>query len=198
MKQILVSQRVDTIESYNERRDALDQKWADFLWEAGIIGLPVFNHALSLNEIIKSIQIDGILLTGGNTPVEYGGSAPERDNTDNFLISYAIKNNIPLLGVCRGMQSIVIYFGGSLHKVENHVAKRHDLDSSYNVNSYHEYAPDNSGSELDIIQKATDGVIEHIKHKNLPIAGIMWHPEREKPFNKRDIELFNAFFNRSI
>ena len=198
MKTILVSQRVDIIESYKERRDALDQKWADFLWEAGLIGIPVFNHASSLNEILNSINIDGILLTGGNSPVEYGGSAPERDNTDTLLITHAIKNNIPLLGVCRGMQSIVIHFGGTLHKVEGHVAKRHNLDSSREVNSYHEYAPDKLSIELDIISKADDQVIEHIKHKNLSLAGIMWHPERETPFNKKDIELFNTIFTRSI
>lgn len=43
--------------------------------------------------------------------VEYGGNAPERDAVDHKLIELCIKNNIPVYGFCRGMQSILDYFG---------------------------------------------------------------------------------------
>jgi len=194
MKKILVSQRVDVIESYNERRDALDQNWARFLYEAGIIGLPVFNHNETIKELLPSFQINGILLTGGNSHANYGGTAPERDNTDNLLISYAIENKIPLLGVCRGMQSIVIYFQGVLHKVSGHIAVRHDIDINRNVNSYHEYSALSLPDSLEVISKSKDGEIEYIKHKEYSLTGIMWHPERENPFNKDDIFLFKTIF----
>ena len=194
MKRIIISQRVDLIESYNERRDALDQRWAEFLWEAGCVGIPVFNHAPSLTELLESIQADGILLSGGNSPASYGGSAPERDDTDEMLISHALKNNKPLLGVCRGMQSIVLHYGGTLRKVEGHVAVRHDLDTKRNVNSYHGYAPDLIPGELTVLAKTADGAVEYIKHKTLPVTGIMWHPERESPFAPEDLELLRELF----
>ena len=198
MKRIIVSQRVDTIESYLEQRDALDQRWAEFLWEAGYLGIPVPNHMLTLAEIIKSIPIDGILLTGGNTPEAYGGNAPERDASDKFLISYAANSGKPLLGVCRGMQSILLYFGGSLRKVEGHIALRHTIvpesgDSRF-VNSYHEYAPNTLPDAFLPGAYTMDKVVEHIFHKTLPITGIMWHPEREKPFVKEDVNLVRAVF----
>jgi putative glutamine amidotransferase len=199
VKRILISQRVDIIESYRERRDALDQKWAELLWQSGCTGLPVPNHLQTLTELVKSLSIEGILLTGGNTPVDYGGSAPERDIIDNFLISYSVDNNIPLLGICRGMQSIVLYFGGTLRKIEGHVAARHFINISRNVNSYHEYAPDMLPDELEILAQAGENEIEYIKHKKLPIFGIMWHPERESPFAPEDIELIqNVYLRRTI
>jgi len=201
MKRILISQRVDVIESYSERRDALDQRWSELLWEAGCLGLPVPNHRRALTELLKVLPIDGILLTGGNSPVEYGGLAQERDETDELLISFAVSNNTPLLGVCRGMQSIVLYFGGTLRKVKEHVAVRHEIiinnnlhrSSTRNVNSYHEYSPDKLPDALTIFAQSMDDEIEYLRHKNLPIAGIMWHPEREIPFMPDDIELFNIF-----
>ena len=192
MKRILISQRVDVIDSYKERRDALDQRWAELLLKAGCIAIPVSNHGPALTELLKSMPIDGILLSGGNSPAAYGGCAPERDNTDGLLISFAANNGKPLLGVCRGMQSIVLSFGGALRKVEGHTASRHDLDINRNVNSYHEYAPDRMPDNFTVLSKAKDGEVEYIRHKKLPIAGIMWHPERETPFVQEDIELIRG------
>lgn len=194
MKKILLSQRVDVIERYKERRDAMDQRWPCLLYEAGFIGLPVFNHAETLIAALKSTQFDGILLSGGNSHAEYGGNAPERDNADKILLSHAAEKKIPLLGVCRGMQSIVLYFGGSLHKVSAHVSVRHDIGAGRNVNSYHEYSPELLPDALEALGKSGDGEIEYIKHKSLPITGIMWHPERETPFSSGDINLIKTVF----
>ena len=196
MKHILVSQRVDVIENYKERRDALDQKWVELLWETGYTGLPVPNHNQAVMEILNSVSVDGIVLSGGNTPVNYGGSAPERDTIDETLISYAVKQNIPLMGICRGMQSIVLFFKGTLRKTKGHVAVRHNLNNNRNVNSYHEFAPDTVPDELSIIARAEDNEIEYIIHRDLPILGIMWHPERETPFVKDDMELICNFFGK--
>jgi len=194
MKHILISQRVDVIESYNEHRDALDQRWAELLWESGYVGLPVPNHASTLTKLLETLPIDGILLTGGNTPTGYGGSAPERDETDNLLISYVLNTKKPLLGVCRGMQSIVIYFGGTMRKIQGHIAVRHDINIDRNVNSYHEYAPDILPNDFTVLAQTSNGEIESIRHNNMPIVGIMWHPEREAVFLQEDIELIKGVF----
>jgi len=189
MKRIFVSQRVDVHSGYGERRDALDQKWSELLFELGCICFPIPNYGCTVVEMLKMMQPDGIVLTGGNNPEKYGGSAPERDTTDNVLISYAVDNNIPLLGVCRGMQSIVIYFGGTLHEVKGHIAVRHILDNGLEVNSFHAYSPASLSEIMEPLAHSADGEIESIKHKTLPILGIMWHPERETLFQISDMNM---------
>ncbi|MFF2886909.1 gamma-glutamyl-gamma-aminobutyrate hydrolase family protein [Paenibacillus sp. NPDC057967] len=198
MKRILISQRVDIIDDYGERRDALDQRWASFLRETGALPFPLPNDCQSLPEILKMFPPDGILLTGGNNPVKYGGNAPERDEIDAFLLDYAVTNKTPLIGVCRGMQSIILYFGGSLKKTEGHIGVWHSVKGRINriVNSYHSLTTDIVPPCLEVISYSMDGMVESAKHSTLPIMTIMWHPEREEAFNKEDIELFRNIWNR--
>jgi putative glutamine amidotransferase len=198
MKRIFVSQRVDIHSDYGERRDALDQKWSELLYELNCICIPVPNHAGTVVKMLDVMHPDGILLTGGNNPIKYGGNAPERDNTDSILISFAVDNNIPLLGVCRGMQSIVIYFGGTLDNVNGHIAVRHTLDNRREVNSFHSYSPASLSDFLVPLAHSDDGKIESIKHKTLPIMGIMWHPEREPVFQPEDMNIFGKLFEDRI
>jgi putative glutamine amidotransferase len=121
----------------------------------------------------------------------YGGNAPERDATDEVLIEHAIKNNIPLIGICRGMQSILCHFGGTLKTVENHVAVRHKIrgEISREVNSYHGFCAEEIPDRLEMLAIAPDDTIEAVRHKQYQILGIMWHPERENPFQREDKEL---------
>lgn len=196
---IVYTQRVEIIESYNERRDCADQRIADFLSYCGFIPIPLPNNPIIVDKIINIINPCGIVLTGGNSLVKYGGNAPEKDETDKKLISIAIDKNIPLLGFCRGMQSILDYFGDELVKVDGHVAIKHMIINEHNesrlVNSYHNYACINNTSKLiKPLFKTNDGVIETIKHIKYPLIGIMWHPEREANYSKEDIELFKDLF----
>jgi putative glutamine amidotransferase len=194
MKRIFMSQRVDIVQDYGERRDALDQKWAELLWELNHLCVPISNHIKSTKAVLKMQPPDGIILTGGNNHCKYGGNAPERDAVDELLISYAVTNSIPLLGVCRGMQSIVLHFGGTLRKVEGHVAIRHALTCEREVNSYHAYSADELPKVLVIQAKSEDGAVEQIQHEKFPIYGVMWHPEREESFDAKDIKLIKAIF----
>jgi len=198
MKRIFVSQRVDILTNINERRDALDQRWVSFLRETGGELMAVPNDKKSADFMLKSVAPDGIVLTGGNDPVANGGNAPERDAIDILLIDYAIKNSIPLIGVCRGMQSILCYFGGTLKKVNKHVTVKHHLKGSIcrEVNSYHNFAADFVPAVFKICATSEDCVIEAIKHSSIPILAMMWHPEREAVFNNDDIILFNKMWNR--
>ena len=190
MKRVFVSQRVDVIGSHNERRDALDQRFAVMLNMIYGLCMPMPNDVCSVRNLWNQIAPDAVILSGGNDPVEYGGFAPERDATDNALIELCVRHNIPLLGICRGMQSIILHFGGSLKKKQGHVAVRHDLQGEFaqNVNSYHNFAPKKLPDSLVALSFADDGCIEHIRHKDLQIHGIMWHPEREKPFCQVQLE----------
>lgn len=192
MRRVFITQRVDVSESHGERRDALDQRWAPFLLETTAIAVPVPNHRSSVAALIERLPPDGIVLTGGNSPVGHGGDAPERDEVDALLTAHARDRAIPLIGVCRGMQSIALFFGGTLKPVAGHVATRHALHGNMvrSVNSYHNLAIDLLPPCLEVLARSEDGVIEMIRHTFLPIVACMWHPEREPAFVPEDIALF--------
>lgn len=189
MKTVMISQRVDEVKDYGEVRDALDEQWHRLFQKIGAALIPMPNVAENVQEILKRVQPEAIVLSGGNTPVEYGGFAPQRDQVDKLLIQYAAANSVPLLGVCRGMQSIALYFGGSLKRVEGHVAVNHKIVGEIQrcVNSYHTYAVETQEKELHVMARTKQGDIEAIRHVQYPIYGIMWHPERGDVFDEADI-----------
>ena len=193
---VIYTQRVDIVESYGERRDCADQRISDFIYTCGYLPVPIANKSEIVKELISKIKPSKIILTGGNSLTKYGGNAPERDSTDNILLDYAVKNKIPLYGFCRGMQSILDYFGNKLENVKGHVAVRHKIsgiEASTEVNSYHNQGCLSlSDSSLEIVMKSDDGVIEKVRHRELPIVGTMWHPEREKTFKDRDITMLKG------
>ena len=86
--------------------------------------LPFTDNVQILQSVVSSI--DGLLLTGGGdiSPVIYGESTlPEcgeccrdRDDFDYALLRLASERQIPVLGICRGMQIINTYFGGTLYQ----------------------------------------------------------------------------------
>lgn len=190
MKTVIFTQRVEVVESYNERRDCADQRIAEFISECGYIPIPVPNNVDLAEKIVESIKPSGIVLTGGNSLVKYGGNAPERDVMDTKLLVLAIEKKIPVYGFCRGMQSILDYFGNELVQIQGHVAVRHTVVGRIQGerNSYHNQAcvklVDSCG--LDVLAQTEDGVIEAVKHKNYSIIATMWHPEREMPFLEAD------------
>ncbi len=196
LKRVVFTQRVENIESYNERRDCADQRIADFISACGFLPLSVPNNPRIATEIVGNIRPDGIILVGGNSLVKYGGNAPERDETDAVLIKLSVEKKIPLYGFCRGMQSILDYFGNKLVDVSGHVATRHTIhgyEEDDTVNSYHNQACiELSSKDIIAVMRTKDGVIEKIKHRSLPIVGTMWHPERENPYRNKDIELLKS------
>jgi N5-(cytidine 5'-diphosphoramidyl)-L-glutamine hydrolase len=197
MKFIGVSQRVVFISEYQERRDCIDQQWIRFLYECGFISILLPNHISSTTSMLENIKLSGILLTGGNSLIKYGGDAPERDETERYCIEFAIRKSLPVMGICRGMQVIQDFFGLNLEKVAGHVNQNHVLKfagSNCEVNSYHHYGAFNTTRDLEITATASDGVVEAIRHKEYLIAGMMWHPERFLPFSERDVEMFKNFF----
>lgn len=200
MKRIYVSQRVDVVADYGERRDALDQCWTSFLQETDALPFPLPNECQAIKVILETAPPDGILLTGGNNPVEYGGNAPERDGADSMLLDYAIRHKIPLIGVCRGMQSVLMHFGGSLREVDGHVAVKHSVNGKIGrtVNSYHRLAADRIPSGLLVLAQSEDGVVEAVRHESLPIMAIMWHPERETLFVNEDLDLFQEIWSGKV
>lgn len=198
MKIILYTQRVEVIESYGERRDCADQDIPRFIEVCGYLPIPIPNIKCIAQKMIEQTHPSGIVLTGGNSLVKYGGDAPERDETEKMILDISLQNNIPVYGFCRGMQVILDYFGCELEQVQGHVAVCHKIFGTLGgleVNSFHNQACYEVKEPLEVLAKAQDGVIEAIRHKEKRIVGTMWHPERENHFQISDIRRVKALFD---
>lgn len=183
---VALSMRVTEASNYSERRDSISHDWIVCLDGWGAVPVLLPNLVGDLGAYISSVAPDLIVLTGGDDI----GSTPERDRAETNLLKLAIARRIPVIGVCRGMQLINGYLGGTTVPVAGHVACSHDVSISpdwqqyygerISVNSYHNQgiAAGTLGDSLDIAATDPDGAVEGIRHKDLPVAGIMWHPER--------------------
>lgn len=195
-KLVAVTQRVEYIEAIQERRDALSQEWANLADACGFAPLLLPNHLPSVQELLATLPVGGILLTGGNDLAAYGGDAPERDAVERYLIQTAVDRRIPLLGVCRGMQMVLDYFGTPLQRVDGHVRVEHTLNCGVTVNSFHSWGAVECRAPLAAGAWGADGVLEAVLHQDCPwIKGIMWHPERYYPFRSRDIGWIKEVFS---
>lgn len=204
MLKIGISQRIVNAENYDEKRDALSHEWASFLEKLEIIPILIPNSLVDANIFLQQFHFDGIILSGGDDI----GKNPERDSTEKTIIEYSLKNNIPILGICRGMQLLNSYFGGTISKNpdSSHVNKPHPLNinadpflkflpESIDVNSFHNNMINQENLAKGLLVFAIDtrdNSIEGIYHETLPILGIMWHPERSQ--NQINTSLLTNFF----
>lgn len=197
MKVIAYTQRVSILEDYNERRDCADQMIPNLLQYCGYIPIPIPNVPKLVESIMTEIRPKGFFFSGGNSLVKYDGDAPERDETEKILTDWAIKNDLPVFGICRGMQFLADYFGANLSKIENHVRIRHKIHGIINreaVNSYHSFGLFNVPDILKALAYAEDNSIEAFKHNTFKIIAVAWHPERESIFSNEDVKLIKDFF----
>ena len=197
MMLLAVSQRVDLVPGRAEKRDALDQRWTHFLSHCGFAPLLMPNQPETAVRLFAATRCAGVLLTGGNDLQGLGGDSPERDRTEHLLINQALVQNLPVLGVCRGMQLIQQRYGTTLQPVRGHVASDRVIDRSGTPlvrTCYHRFGATQTASDLEILSRAEDGVIEEVRHLSLPVRGLMWHPERPERPAIEDVALFQSFF----
>jgi putative glutamine amidotransferase len=205
MKIVAVSQRVDHFIERNETRDALDQHLIHFLLAAGFIPFPVPNRLSTIlpdgqsdHEVLDRwlgvVKPQGFILSGGNDI----GQSIERDLTEGWLLDFAQKNHLPVLGICRGMQIMAHWAGTSLRPVERHVNCKHYLTGQITgeVNSYHSFSLDACPKNFEVIASSVDGEIEAIRHLTLPWEGWMWHPERYNSFTPQDLQRIITLFKK--
>lgn len=194
---ILVSMRQDYFYNGKELRFCIDTKLIDWVSSLGFQPLLV-SDIKTLNFFLKQnkFKIKGILLSGGNDI----NKNSLRYKIEKQLADISKKKKIPLLGICHGLQFINFLEGGSLKKINNHVGVYHKIKSKdgypLKVNSFHEYGVKKLGRNFRIIAYSSDDQIEAIEHKKYNWLGWMWHPERERVFNKNLKKIAKSFFDK--
>jgi gamma-glutamyl-gamma-aminobutyrate hydrolase PuuD len=161
-------------------------------------------------------EIDGLLLTGGGDvdPELYAGQPGtgqlvdrERDDFEIALIHGAVSRDMPMLGICRGVQILNVAHGGTIRNLRDDPARsaRHGIGLSsfnahnvtvesnsrlaelagagtMNVNSFHGQAVGDLGDGLSVAAVAEDGVIEAVERPDKTfIVATQWHPEIPPP-----------------
>ena len=177
-------------------------------------------------------SLDGLLLTGGTdvNPVHYGqgrlrySESPDdqRDALELRLVRDALAADLPVLGICRGLQVLNVALDGTLiqhlpstlvHRVRAKGAEsgRHPAAhqirvepntrlaeiigaGEHEVNSRHHQAVDRLGQGLIVSALSEDGVVEGIEKPGAVFAvAVQWHPEDRVLVSEADRKLFTAF-----
>lgn len=180
-------------------------------------GTPVLIPPVADNDVLLSTldTLDAIVLSGGGdfNPL-WAGEQPvpqlhninnERDLPELLLTRYAFDRQMPMLGICRGIQTLAMSLGGHVeqdikptptlikHSQTSHQSTQthsvnitpgtllsdiFDGEDTIYVNSFHHQAVDNPGKHMRTAATAPDGTIEAIESsEQKPVIGVQWHPE---------------------
>ena len=137
----------------------------------------------------------GLLLPGG------GDIFGPLDDEESAVIRSFLEAGKPILGICRGMQALNLFFGGTLHNfIPSHQQPEGDLlhptraegimaallGKTPVVNSNHHQSVARLGQDLQAVQWTSEGTVEALVHRSAPILGVQWHPERQSFSRRRD------------
>tara|TARA_B100001027_G_scaffold207999_1_gene172911 strand:- start:761 stop:1420 length:660 start_codon:yes stop_codon:yes gene_type:complete len=196
--------------NWNRHAAILPSAYVSVVQRAG--GIPmIIPPSGDMTELVESI--DALIISGGPdiSPEQYGQEPgpmtvefyPNQDETEIGLISEALERDLPLLGVCRGMQILSVAHGGSLHQhlentpgheghggydgtsTEHSVIVEEDsllcslMGTTFSVNSAHHQGVSDPGSLSISAVAGHDGLIEAVERRDKKFClGVQWHPER--------------------
>jgi len=192
----------------------------------------VANTVAPLPELVAKVRqlvaaSDGVLIQGGGDidPSRYGetqrsdtvyGIVEAHDDFEFAVVREAIRQNKPLLAICRGVQVLNVALGGTLHQDlgevisdrESHWNTYHPIalepgsriavamktHSPQHSHSFHHQALKKVALDLAVTARAPDGVIEAIEHSRCKwIVGVQWHPEDNAAESTTQQSLFDTF-----
>lgn len=203
--------------NYGEQTCKLGEGYYKQIIKAG--GTPLVIPPTSDEETLLSVlgRVDGLLLSGGadinplycgEEPVrKLGGINAERDLPELLLARLAFNRQMPILGICRGIQTMAVALGGKVAQdISDSCSIKHSQDADrsepthsvsveagsvlyniYNsgvepltlfVNSFHHQAVSDAGEHFRVVARSKDGIIEAIESsEEKPFIGVQWHPE---------------------
>ncbi|MGZ8444256.1 MAG: gamma-glutamyl-gamma-aminobutyrate hydrolase family protein [Candidatus Binatia bacterium] len=209
----------------------LAQRYVKAIVNAGAIALilPPAPSSIALRRLLA--RLDGLVLSGGNFDIHpsYYGEKPlaglgtikaERSNFELDLTAAALKQDLPLLGICGGAQAINVALGGSLYQdigaqvadAQEHQQSRKTVKRGHRisiqprtllrkivgrshaeVNTTHHQAVKTLGRGLIVNAVAGDGVVEGIEStRHAFVIGVQWHPELLAPRQRHQRRIFVA------
>lgn len=201
------------------------------LEEAGAVAvmMPLTEDAGVIAPLVD--MLDGFVLTGGHdvNPALYGEEPIEecglfctpRDKMEHMLLAAALEADKPVFGICRGLQFLNVFLGGSLYQdlpaqhpdgLDHHMTPPYDVPAhevavekdsrlyellgkeKLEVNSYHHQAVKRLAPGLKAMAFATDGLVEAVEMPGKRfVAATQWHPEFSYRVNDSSRKLFEAF-----
>lgn len=162
---IAITQREITIRT--TVYDCLERGWYNLLNRHEILPVPN-DHEFDIS------SADCLILSGGET-------TESREFTETFCFAQALEKNIPVIGVCHGAFVLNRWFHGINSAVTGHDQLDHEVfleEQWQTVNSYHRIKIEILADEFFGLARDKDNNVEAFKHENLPIWGLVWHPER--------------------
>ena len=200
--------------NYGEQTCKLGEGYYKQIVKAG--GTPLIIPPTADKDMLLSVlnRVDGILLSGGAdiNPL-YCGEEPakklsginaERDLPELLLARLAYNRQMPILGICRGIQTMAVALGGKVAQdISDMCSIKHSQDADrsepthsvtvetgsvlyniYNgeetlyVNSFHHQAVSDAGNHFKVVARSKDNIIEAIEScEEKPFLGVQWHPE---------------------
>ncbi|MEW1901979.1 MULTISPECIES: aminodeoxychorismate/anthranilate synthase component II [unclassified Streptomyces] len=127
---------------------------------------------------------DGVLLSPGP-------GAPEQAGVCVDMVRHCAETGVPVFGVCLGMQSMAVAYGGVVDRAPELLHGKTSpvthggrgvfagLPSPFTATRYHSLAAEPSAlpAELEVTARTEDGIIMGLRHRELPVEGVQFHPE---------------------
>jgi putative glutamine amidotransferase len=190
-------------------RLSLRLSYTQALQEAGAIAVVLPAHGFVDDAAALLDRVDGLLISGGPDldPALYG-QAPHpllgpdvdlvSDEYEQALLLAAAERDLPVLGICRGLQALNVSRGGTLHQhVPDHLQTREAFAPEHlvsvergsllawltdrdglAVNSFHHQAADRIGAGLEVAARAPDGTVEALWDPSASFSlAVQWHAE---------------------
>lgn len=201
----------------------MKSKYVFSLWRAGarVRWIGTENTEANCKALL---ECDGLLMPGGVDiePARYGQETHEkcgkidlaRDAAEWWILEAFLPTKKPLLGICRGIQTLNVFQGGTLHQhIDGHSDfKNRSIGShkvkvvpgsfleqivktdNFTVNSMHHQVVDALGNDLAVCAVSEDGFVEAVVHTSHPFClGVQWHPEHMYRKDKLQQTIFKAF-----